>query len=124
MIFRFPTYFLLVMTGCAIAFPTNIEIQPNESEETIILSQIISNYIRRYLSHETNFISLVHTSKGNLLRFHEELTTNLFHDTNLTDFSYNNINVLDARHHHLNAFNIILINDTHSLRQVHLTLNQ
>lgn len=125
MICHFSSYFLFVFTGCALALPRIFEIQLNELNGTIILSEIISNYIRRYFSHETDFISLVHasSSKENRLRFHEELTDNLLHNSKLANFSYNNINKLDARHHHLHAFNIILIHDTHSLRQVYLTLN-
>ena len=123
MIFGFFPYFLFVCTGCAVALFTNFDIQTNESTDTIVLSQIISNYIRQYLSEKTIFISLVHVaSKKNLLHFHEELITNLFYSSNLTDFSYNSGSTLIARHRlRRQAFNIVFIDDTNALRQAYLT---
>ena len=116
MIFRFSSYFLFVCTGCALALPRNFEIQPNESSDIVVLSQIIPNYIRRYFSKENYFISLVHaSSKKNLLRFHEELTTNLFHNPILTDFSYHTGSELFNQRRLLHAFNIILIDNANSL---------
>ena len=125
MVFRFSSYFLFVCTGCAVALPTNFEIQTNESNDTVVLSKIISNYIVRYLSDETVFISLVYASYNeNVIRFHEELTTNLCQNANRTDFSYNIGNALiGQRRLRRRAFNIILVDDITSLRQVYLTLN-
>lgn len=125
MICRFSSYFLLVCTGCTLALTTNFEIQADELNDAVILSHIISNYIRQFLSNESIFISLVHvSSNGNLSRFHDELITNLFFHSNLTDFSYTSGKALIDRHRRWRqAFNIILINDTISLRQVFLKLN-
>ena len=118
MIFRFSSYFLFVCTGCALALPGNFEIQPNESSDTVVLSQIISNYIRQYFSNESIFISLVYASSNrDLLRFHEQLTTNLFHNPNLTHFSYYiGIELISHRIIRRRAFNIILIDDTNLLK--------
>lgn len=115
----FSTCFFFIWTGCALASSGNFEIHPNEPKDVIILSQIVSNYIRRYLSHETHFISLVHVStNGKLIHFHGEFTTNLFHNPNLTDFLYNTGDALISHRRLLQSFNIILIDDTNLLRQV------
>lgn len=121
MMFHFSSYFLFVCTGCALALPRNFESQLKESNDTVVLSQIISNYIRRYLSNESIFISLIHASSDrNLLDFHEHLTTNLFHNPNLTHFSYYiGIDLISRRILRRRAFNVILIDDTNLLKYVY-----
>lgn len=123
--FRFTSYFLFVCTAFAVVLSRNFEIQPNEFNDTFILSQIISNYIRRYLSHELIFISLVHaSSKKSFLRFHKELITDLFHNSNLTDFSYNTGSALFSRPRlRRNGFNVIFVDIVSLMRQVYLTFN-
>lgn len=118
MFFRFTSYFLFVCIGCALALPRNFEFQPIESSDTVVLGQIIANYIRRYFSNESIFISLVHASSNkNRLRFHEELVTNLFFNPNITHFSYYiGIELISHRIVRRRAFNIILIDNINLLK--------
>lgn len=117
MISRFASCFFFVCTGCALALPWNFEILPNESSDVTVLGQIISNYVNKFLDNELIFISFVHDSKRDLLHFHEEVVTNLFQNSNLTDFSFNIGNTLISRRDiRRKAFNIILIDNTNSLR--------
>lgn len=106
--------FIFFVPKYALIFATHSPCNQSMSNEHIILSDILSEYIKKYLADEQMFISVdLASSKKDQNYFQGDFFGNLFNDQHLTEFThniFNNVNnpTFDRR----TAFNLILIDDS------------
>lgn len=122
---NFKIYSALVCLACAglaIASLDNFEIEQPDSDGSVVLSVIITNYLLKYLSEDQIFVSIIfstdfHTAfEQDQPNFEHDFFVNLFDDPALTEFAHNTLNDLDNTiRDHRNSFNIILIDSSKSL---------
>lgn len=96
----------------------NFVIEQSVSDETVILGEIITNYLIKYFSDAQIFVSFILAPSQNnqMDGLEEDFFENLFDDPILTKFACNILDKLDmAIHDHRNAFHMILIDDSKSL---------
>ncbi|XP_055298675.1 uncharacterized protein LOC129566616, partial [Sitodiplosis mosellana] len=91
-----------------------------ESDESVILGEIISNYLIKYLSEDQIFVSIIFTpSERDQTNFENDFFVNLFDDPALTEFDHNVFNKLnDIIGDNRNAFNIILVDGSKRLSDI------
>lgn len=118
----FFTLFCLVCVGLAIGSLDDFEIEQPESDGSVVLSAIITNYLIKYLSEDQIFISIIFSTDFNTAfeqdqpNFEHDFFVNLFDDQTLTEFAHNTLNNLDNTiRDHRNSFNIILIDSSKTL---------
>lgn len=113
---------LLYFTFCA-SFALNsynsFDIEPSKSDESVILSGIITNFLIKYFSDEQIFISIIIEPSQKEQNFQQDLFVNLFDDAALAEFAFSITYALDDMiRSHRNAFNLILIDNTKLLELV------
>ena len=79
--------------------------------DAIILTEIVGNYVHKYLNSHGVFLSVALSSSSvDQQRFQQDLVNNLVMDTKLNNFSFNILNTLDqSRLGNIDAFNLVLI---------------
>lgn len=99
------------------ALPSSFRIEQSESDESVILGEIITNYLIKYCSEDEIFISIIFSpSERDQNNFEDDLFVNLFDDPALTEFAHNALDKLDNTiRDHRNAFNIIFVDSSKSL---------
>lgn len=115
--FKIKVIFLLHLLCTEGAFVLSSDCMPDEMTEQIILTEIITNYLKKYLSRAHIFLSLiVAPSQGDQRLFHEEFIKNLLKHPTLMEFSNNILNYLNkAIRHYRNTFNIVFIDSSKSI---------
>lgn len=110
-------FLFLLCIKLSIALPSVFEIEQSQSDESVVLGEIITNYLIKYLSEDQIFVSIIlPPSEKDPRNFEDDLFANLFDDPTLTQFAHNTLDELDYTiRGHRNAFNIILIDDSKSL---------
>lgn len=116
------TLFCLSCTGLAIASLDNFEIEQPESDGSVVLGAILTNYLIKYLSEDEIFVSIIFSTDFHTAldqdqpNFEHDFFVNLFDDPALTEFAHNTLNELDNTiRDHRSSFNIILIDSSKSL---------
>lgn len=96
----------------------NFKIEQSFTDESYILSEIMTNYLLKYFYNDRIFISIVFSpSRNNRNLFQSNFLENLFNEPALTEFQRNILNKLDeSTDNHRNAFNLISIDDYESLK--------
>lgn len=98
-----------------------IKFNPNryatEMDETVIPTEIVRNFLYKYLSHEQVSLSFVSMdSNVGRSRFQENLISNLVADPKLSNFSFNILKEVDqTRKGNTNIFNVVIIDGIESL---------
>lgn len=84
--------------------------------EAIILTEIIGNYLHKYLNSHGVFLSIALSSTSiDQRRFQLDLVNNLVMGTKLNNFSFNILNTLDqSRFGNKDRFNLVLIDGSES----------
>lgn len=94
----------------------NFVINQSISDESVILGEIITNYLVKYFSDDRVFVSIIFAPlKTQRNHFKEDFLLNLFDDPALNKFDHDILDRLDTSIHYRHAFNIILIDDSKSL---------
>lgn len=93
-------------------------IEQSSTDDSFILSEIITNFLLKYFSNEKIFISIVASpSQDSHDLFQSDFFENLFDDPALEEFPYNILQQLDdSVYDYRNAFNIILIDSHETLK--------
>ena len=112
---------LLICTisiGFALSSRSHFEIEQSNTDESVILGEIITNYLIKYFSDKQIYVSIVLApSKFDKFNFQEDFFVNLFDNPQLTEFAFSNLDSLDNTvQDHRNAFNMIFVDDSESLR--------
>lgn len=96
----------------------NFVIEQSSTDDSFILSEIITNFLLKYFSNEQIFISIVASpSQESNGLFQSDFFENLFDDPALEEFPYNILQQLDdSVYDYRNAFNIILIDSHETLK--------
>lgn len=88
-----------------------------EQDETIIPTEIIGNYLHKFLSYNEVYLSIALSSVNidqHLLQ--QNFVSKLMMDSKLVNFSFNILNTLDqSRRGNTDVFNLILIDGSESL---------
>lgn len=118
---------LLICTisiGFALNSPSHFQIEQLITDESVVLGEIITNYLVKYFSSKQIYVAIVLApSKYDQFNFQEDLFVNLFDDPQLSEFGSSNLDRLDNTIRKFrNAFNMILIDDSESLRWVQLLI--
>lgn len=108
---------LLSSITFALSTPSAFDINQSTTNGSIILKNILTNYLRKYFSDEKMFVSIIIPSVNKQWNTSEaDFFDNLFNDSILTDFSYNVLDTLNGSVcDNKNAFNLILVDDIKSL---------
>lgn len=112
---------LLVMSmyfGGICASMKNLIINRSASDDSIILSNIISRYFKKYFSGDQYFLSIVipslHTTNNH---YFDDICLNLFDDPIFSKFELNFLSELDSSDRiYKHAFNIMFIDTFRSLQ--------
>lgn len=106
-----------ISIGVALRSHDNFKIEQSDTDESVILGEIITNYLIKYFSDEQIFVSIVLApSKTDQSDFQEDLFVNLFDNPQLTEFAASTSDGLDCEvRDRRNAFNLILVDDSKSL---------
>lgn len=109
--------FLTFTSGFAFITHNHFEIEQSKSDDSVILSEIISNYLTKYFRGSKIFIMIILAPSENDHRnFQEDFFGHLFENAVSNEFSSISLDRLDnAIHEHRNAFNIIFVDDSKSL---------
>lgn len=99
------------------ALPSHFRIEQSDTEESVVLGEIITNYLIKYFSEDQIFVSIILLpSKKDRNNFEEDFFANLFDNPALTEFAHSTLNKLDNTiRGHRNAFNIIIVDGSESL---------
>lgn len=91
-----------------------------EQDKTDIPTEIIGNYLHKYLSGKDVFLSIVLSSSTDAQHsFQQDIVSNLVTHTKLDSFSFNILKRLDRlRRGNTDVFNLILIDGSESLMWV------
>lgn len=86
-------------------------------DKTIILTEIIGNYLYKYFNNEHEFFSITSSSSNSDQKyFQEDLIQQLIMSSKSGNFTYNFLNELDpAQHENKNTFNLIFVEDRNAL---------
>lgn len=115
--FRMAYIILYLVAESALVFADFYTLNQSMSDESVFLSEIITNYTKKYITEDYQMsISATLASfnlNGDQRYFQEDVLSNLVNGKYLTYFTYNifnNVNspTFDRR----NTFNLILIDDT------------
>lgn len=113
-------YLLICATsiGFILSSRSYFEIEQSNTDDSVILGEIVTNYLIKYFRDEQIYVSIVlPPSKYDQFNFQEDLFVNLFDSPQLTEFASSTLERLDNTvQDHRNAFNMILIDDSESLR--------
>lgn len=106
-----------ISIGFALNSPENFEIEQSDTDESVILGEVITNYLIKYFSGVQMFVTIIlGPSKIDQSNFQEDLFVNLFDDPQLAEFTSSTLDKLDNEvRDHRNAFNLILVDDSISL---------
>lgn len=111
--------FLLFLVCQSNAFypHNNFEIKPLSDDDCVILSEILANYLIKYLNDDKFYISIIRgTSTNERIYFYDDFYYHLFHDPAMANFTYKNLAKLDGKTRgRRNAFCLLLIADIKSL---------
>lgn len=107
-----------ISIGFTLSSCNDFEIEQSNTDESVILGEIITNYLIKYFSDEQIYVSIVLApSNFDQFNFQEDLFVNLFDNPKLTEFASNTLDRLDNTvQDHRNTFNMILVDDSESLR--------
>lgn len=104
----------------ALIWEKNFEIGQTVTDDSVILGEVITNYLIRYFSEDSVFVSIVlgpSTKCRGDRHFHQDFFNELFDNPKLTEFSHNVLDKMDASAlDRRNAFNLILVEDSNSLK--------
>lgn len=91
-----------------------LPIERSKTNNTIILGEIIINYINKYFSEDKMFVSMISkSSKNDQTHFEAEFSDDLFSVLDQAKFAHNILDQLDnATYDNRNAFNLILVDDS------------
>lgn len=92
------------------SFPT----EQSKANNTIILGEIITNYINNYFSEDEMFVSMISkTSRNNQSHVDEEFFNELFSVLDQAEFAHNLLDQLNnVTFDNRNAFNLIVVDDS------------
>lgn len=109
--------FFILCTGWAMALSRNFRIEQSDTEESVVLGEIITNYLIKYFSEDQIFVSIILTrSEKDQNNFEDDFFANLFDVPAMTEFAHNTLDKLDNTiRDHRNAFNIIIVDGSKSL---------
>lgn len=101
--------FFCVCVKCNVLLHNNLI--TTDIDKTVIPTEIISNYLQKYLSCDEVFLSISLTSPNDDREyFQEDLISNLVVNSKLENFSYNILNKVDqSRRGNRNVFNLVFI---------------
>lgn len=103
----------------AVIWGNNFEIKQPTTDESVILGEIITQFLIKYFSEGTTFVSIVlGPSKKCRCQcyFQEDFFNELFDHPLLTEFSHNVLDKIDkSALDKRNAFNLVLVEDCESL---------
>lgn len=104
-----------VCINCSVLYD---DVKTLEMDKTIIPSEIISNYLLKYVNCDEVFLSISFSSRNiEQEYFQEDLLTNLMKQTKLSNFSYNILDRVDPyRKGNKYAFNLIFVDEIKSLK--------
>lgn len=107
-------FICFVWIGFALHMSDNFEVKQSDMDESVILGEIITNFLIKYFSDEKIFISIVLApSNMNQYNFQGDLFVELFDDPTLTEFAASILDRLDNEvRDHRNAFNLIFVDDS------------
>lgn len=108
----FSVLIYICCVNCSVLFGETFK-----QDETIIPTEIIGNYLHKYLDYNEVYISITLSSSNNeQFSFQQDLVSNLITHTKLDNFSFNILNKLDqSRRGNIHVFNLILIDGSKSL---------
>lgn len=86
--------------------------------KTIILNEIIGNYLLKYFNNEKVFVSIVLSSSNNYQKYLQaDLIRKLMMNSKISNFSFNVLNTVDqSRQGNIKVFNLIIAESNISLR--------
>lgn len=86
--------------------------------KTVILNEIISNYLLKYFNNEKVFVSIVLSSSNNHQKYLQaDLIGKLMMISKVGNFSFNVLNAVDqSRQGNIKVFNLIIVVSNVSLR--------
>lgn len=89
-------------------------IERSKANNTIILGEIITNYINNYFSEDVMFVSMISkTSKNNHSHVEEEFFNDLFSVLDQAEFAHSILDQLEnVTHDNRRAFNLIVVDDS------------
>lgn len=106
-----------------LCFRSDIALSQPSNDESVIFGKIISNYLHKYFSNTQFFVSIIFPPSKKETRFLDHFFSNLFNDPITQMFARNVLNKLDNSHHENSpVFNLILVDDSKSLKWVSSTL--
>lgn len=112
---------VIVLSSLGFTFLLRDNFVENQSlsndNDSVILRNILKNYIQKYFSHKKLFVS-INISPNDKWKNHygNDLFNNFFIDSILTNFSYNVLSTLNGSvsgNH--NAFNLVLVDESTQL---------
>lgn len=105
----------MLCCNCDISLHNNMK--TSESDETIIPTEIIGNYLYKYLNYNEMFLSISLTSTtDDRDYFQEDLISNLMVNSKLENCTYNILDGVDpSRRGNMDVFNLVLIDRSASL---------
>lgn len=87
------------------------------SNNSVILSEIIANYLKKYFRDAEIFVSIILSTSEKNQHFLDDFFIHFFNDPRMKMFSFNILDKLDRIiHENRHAFNIIFANDADSLQ--------
>lgn len=112
-----PLYFLLLSVNFSVALKNNFEIKHSISNDSVILGEIIANFLINYFSNDQIFVSiLLPLTEGHQQYFQEDLFDHLFYHPELTECSFCILNKMhNTTGGYENTLNIILVNNSLTL---------
>lgn len=107
--------FCVLRVECTVLLPKS-----SGYDDTIIPTEIIGNFLHKYLNFRDVFLSIVLSSSNfDQQTLQQDLVSNLLMDTKLENFSFNILSTLDqSRQGNIDAFNLVLVDGSESLRWV------
>lgn len=97
----------------------NILLNENNKDDANIPTEIISNYLHKYLYYEEKFLSLSSFSEDDDEQkyFQQKIMSNLMVHSKLENFTFNILNKIDqSREGNKNIFNLIFVDKSASLK--------
>lgn len=92
----------------------SFSIERPKANDTIMLGEIIINYIMNYFSEDVMFVSMIaKLSKSNQSHVNEEFINDLFSVLDQAEFAHNILDQLEnVTHDNRNAFNLVVVDDS------------
>lgn len=110
--------FIIITITNAIVTSRNFILNQSRIDKSVILSEIITNYLTKYFSGDDIFVSIIYPSfKEQRSHFRHDLFDNLFNTSASTKFAHSLSDELDSSiRDHRQAFNLILIDEHEALQ--------